>query len=391
MQVASSDSRIESIDIARGLVMIIMALDHARDLLHVHALTQNPLDLSTASEILFFTRWITHLCAPTFVFLAGTSAYLFLQRSGWPKTRRYLLSRGLLLILLEFTGVNFVMWFDFQFRTLLFEVIAAIGFGYIILGLLLRLPDRYLALFGFLIVCFQGFILEIPFTEGSIVKSFVNAIFSITVIPVSSQSMFGIVYPPLPWLSVLLLGFAAGRLFKEPVLSRKCKLTTIGVAALLLFVLIRSISSYGDIPWAKQKDNLYTFLSFINVSKYPPSSLFILLMLGLTCIILALSENAGGKVSKILRVYGQTPLFYFIIHFAILHTIMLITMILEGYHFSDLNFGSFNPGRPKGESGIELRAVYIVWISVVIAMYPLCKWYGRYKVKNSENRFLRFL
>lgn len=383
--------RILSIDIVRGLVMIIMALDHTRDLIHVTSITQQPTDLLTTNPALFFTRWITHLCAPTFVFLSGTSAYLSFKNKNIGETRRFLLSRGLSLIILEFTLVNFGLWFDIHFNVFLFNVIGAIGVGFISLSLLLKTSVKTIAILGLSIIFLHNLTPLIPFAETSLLKKILMPFFAPGALPIGEGRMFVMGYPPIPWLGVMLIGFAAGKLFELPAAQRKSNFLKIGLVSLTLFIIIRGINIYGDsIQWATQKNSLYTFLSFMNVTKYPPSLVFCLVTLGIMFIILSLVEGMKNKFTEITTVYGKVPLFYFLVHWYILHPIMFLIVFLQGYKSSDLLFG-FNLGRPKGISGVNLLYTYLIWIGIVIMLYPLCKWYGRYKENHKEKKWLRYL
>ncbi|MBS1654575.1 MAG: DUF1624 domain-containing protein, partial [Bacteroidetes bacterium] len=372
-------------DFTRGLVMIIMALDHVRDLIHVDAVTQSPTNLATTTPLLFFTRWITYLCAPIFVFLAGTSAYIsFKRKNDFKQSRNFLLKRGLWLVLLEFTVVNFVMFFDTGFHTYIFEVIAAIGFGFIILSLLLRISPQNIALTGLLIICCHNLLPLIPFSEGSVIKTILTPFFAPGLIPISAHTNLIMGYPPIPWLGIMLIGFASGRLFELPVQQRKKLFIRIGTVALLAFIIIRFINIYGDsVPWSSQKNAVFTFLSFMNVTKYPPSLVFDLVTLGIMFFILFIGEIVSGRLAAIVTVYGKVPLAYFIVHFFLIHITMVIVMLLQGFHWNQLDFVSGSFGRPKGvESGLPLWAIYILWIGIVAVLYLPCKWYANYKMNN---------
>jgi uncharacterized membrane protein len=203
--------------------------------------------------------------------------------------------------------------------------------------------------------------------------------------------MFVMGYPPIPWLGIMLTGFAAGKLFQRPGIERKRIFLRIGLASIALFVIIRAINIYGDsVGWRHQPTALFTFLSFMNVTKYPPSLVFCLVTLGIMFLILSLVEGTTNRFAKITITYGQVPLFYFLIHWYILHPIMFMIVFLQGYKTSDLLFG-FNLGRPKGTSGVSLWYVYLIWILVVIMLYPLCKLYGKYKENHKEKKWLRYL
>jgi uncharacterized membrane protein len=307
-----SMKRITSIDVARGVVMIIMTLDHIRDFIHVDSLGRNATNLATTSTGLFFTRWITHLCAPTFMFLAGVSAFLTLQRAGLQETRKFLLSRGLFLILLELTIVNFGVWWDVHFNVFMFNVIAAFGTGFIVLGLLIKLPAKAIGIIGLVIIATHNLTPFIPFAETSMLKKVLMPFFAPGAIPLGQGRVFLMAYPPIPWLGILFVGYATGRFFLMDVFKRKSLFLTIGSIAILLFICIRFINIYGDsVIWSHQKNNLFTVLSFINLTKYPPSLDFCLLFVGILFLILAIMENVDNKFTRFTMVYGKVPLFYF--------------------------------------------------------------------------------
>jgi uncharacterized membrane protein len=384
--------RISSIDVVRGVVMVIMALDHVRDLLHVNSATQSPTDLATTTPLLFFTRWITHLCAPTFVFLAGTSAFLVYQRKGAAVTRTFLLTRGLGLILLEFTVVNFALFFDIGFHTVMFEVIATIGFGFVVLSFMMKVPVRIMAGCGLLILfCHELFPL-IPFGTDSVATLILGPFFNPGAFALSPGRFFVVAYPPFPWLGIMLTGFAAGKLFEFPAERRKKIFALTGAGALLLFGVLRFVNVYGDpAPWGVQRDWVYTILSFMNVTKYPPSLLFCLVTLGIMFLMLALAERATASVTVITSVYGKVPLFYFVVHFYLIHTILLMVLLWQGFSWGDLTFASGSFGRPPDvPSGISLAGIYGVWIGVVLILYRPCQWFGKYKT-GKPNSWLRYV
>lgn len=372
-------NRIEKIDIVRGIVMVIMALDHVRDMLHIDAISQSPTDLNTTTPILFFTRWITHLCAPTFVFLAGTSAFLYFSKTkSVTLTRSYLIKRGFILILLEFTVINFGLFFDARFHTLLFQVIATIGFGMIILGLLTPFSPKTLGIIGILIIVLHNLTPLIPFAEGSVIKTIFTPFFSPTAFPLFSGITFIMGYPPVPWLGILLIGYATGKYFLE---SSNRVFLKFGIISIGLFLLLRLLNIYGDpVPWSTQKSFVFTLLSFFNISKYPPSLLFSLITLGIMFLLIVFAEKINEKVKHILIIFGKVPLFYFIVHFYLIHIITLAVLFAQGFSWSQLSFASGTFGRPQIiESGISLGWVYLVWTLVVFLMYFPSKWYAAYK------------
>lgn len=386
-------NRITSIDITRGIVMIIMALDHTRGLLHIDSLSQTPTDLSTTTPLLFFTRWITHLCAPTFVFLAGTSVYLALKnQTSISESRIFLVKRGLWLIFLEFSFVNFGVFFDLGFHTLLFEVIAAIGVSLILLSLLLKSSLKVVASLGVGILVLHNLFPLIPFPDNSLLKTVLSPLFSFSFFPLSEQISLIISYPPIPWLGIMLVGFASGKLFEFSTIKRKNMFLKIGVSLVLFFVLLRFSNVYGDpVAWATKQDPMFTFLSFMNVTKSPPSLLFCSVTLGCMFLILAIAEHAKGWLMNIAAHYGKAALFYFLVHFYLIHIILIGMLFMQGFSWEELNFSALTFGRPTGmQSGVSLWLVYSIWIAVVGALYIPCRWFVTYKT-NHKQWWLRYL
>lgn len=367
--------------------MIIMALDHVRDLMHINSITQNPTDLLTTTPLLFFTRFVTHFCAPTFVFLAGTSAYLsFINRNNVTQSRSFLIKRGLWLIVLEFSIVNLGLFFDLGFHTFLFQVIATIGFGFIVLAFLLKLSSKTIGLIGLGIIFCHNLLPLIPFADGSMIKTLLSPFFVTALFSLAPHANFIMAYPPVPWLGIMLAGFATGKILILAGDIRKNVLLKIGLSALLLFAILRFINIYGDpSTWSRQKDGLYTFLSFINVTKYPPSLLFSLITLGVMFLVLAFTDRVNNGFTKVVSVYGKVPLFYFVVHFYLIHVSMIAMMFLQGFNWSDLSFASGIFGRPPGvQSGVELWAIYLIWIGVVVILYKPCVWFGKYKAEHNQ-------
>ncbi len=367
--------------------MIIMALDHTRDFLHVSSLEQNP--LLSPDPTLFFTRWVTHLCAPTFVFLSGVSVFLTLKRSNSiSEMRKHLLIRGLLLIIMDFTIVNFGIWFDLHFNIFLWNVLSAIGFGLIILAFLLQINAKIIGTIGLLIIFLHN---ALPFILPENIQKTLGFLFSSVVFPFKG-SLLIIGYPPIPWLGILLTGFGAGNLFLKEVATRKKIFLSIGISAILLFLALRWMNIYGDPNlWNDQKTGMMSFLSFMNVTKYPPSLLFCLITLGIMFVVFYFVEGAQNRFMKITSVYGKVPLFYFLVHWYIIHPVLFLILLMQGFSFSEFSFVD-RFGRPQNvESGVSLFWVYFFWMLLVIIMYPLCRWYFKYKSAHKEKKWLRYL
>jgi uncharacterized membrane protein len=301
-----------------------------------------------------------------------------------------------ILIVLEFTIINFALSFDPQFRLLIFEVIATIGAGFILLSQLSRLPSKILLALALLIVFGHDWLPPSPPMAPNQTSIFLmpllrSLFFSPGGFQVTPHLLIVIAYPILPWLGIMLSGFAAGRLFEKPVRERKRLFLRLGLSALGLFIVLRALNVYGDpIEWSVQKNPVFTLLSFLNVNKYPPSLLFSLVTVAGLLLVLAAAEQRDNRITRVLMVYGRAPLFYFIVHLYLIHLIMFIVVFSQGYHPGDLQFGPFQFGRPAVGGGLPIWAVYVIWIAVVIVMYPLCRWYGRYKATHPEKTWLRY-
>lgn len=389
----SLNQRIQSIDIVRGIVMVIMALDHIRDLMHITSLTQSPTDLNSTTPALFFTRWITYLCAPTFVFLSGTSAYLSMKKRGdMESTRKFLLKRGLWLILMEFTLVNFALWFDFHFRILMLQVIAAIGAGFIILSFLLKVNVKTIAVVSLIIIFSHNLLQFLPQINNKMLSLLLNIFFIPGPQVVSKNFIFFTAYPVIPWVVILLLGFSCGRIFESDKRYQKKFLLSSGIIAVTVFVILRFINVYGDaFPWSQQKNAVMTIISFFNVTKYPPSLQFDLLFLGIMFLLLWVTSDLSGWLQKVFSVYGKVPMFYYLVHLYVIRLPVFIMVFAQGFHWRDLLFGPFQFGRPATNSGLRLPEIYLVWLLIVALLYPLCKWYGNYKMQHREKQWLRYL
>jgi uncharacterized membrane protein len=380
--------RISSIDLVRGIIMIIMALDHTRDFFHADANVFQPTDLTKTNPILFFTRWITHFCAPTFVFLSGTAARISLQRKSKKELSMFLLTRGLWLVILEFTIVRFGILFNLYYDFVIMQVIWVIGTSMIVLSALVFLPEMVIGILGLIFIlghnAFDAHPLD-PTDSGYTIWAILR---QTGAIPLDANHLVLAFYPLIPWLGIMLVGYAIGKWYTREydATQRRKQLLTAGIIAVLLFIVLRFINIYGDpAPWSTQKNIVFTILSFINCTKYPPSLLYTLMTLGPVLIILSWMEGKELNFLKPALVFGRVPLFYYVLHFYLIHTISLISyMIINDKSLSevDFHFGNAFGGIPTGW-GYSLGIVYIAWISVVVALYPVCKWYNRYKSTHS--------
>ena len=326
-------TRIESIDILRGIVMIIMALDHARDYFHLGAFANDPTDLETTTPILFFTRFITHFCAPIFVFLAGTSAYLYGAKKSKKDLSRFLFTRGVWLIFLELVLNNFIWWFDIKYGFINLQILWAIGFSMIALSLLIKLPFKYLLGIGMVIVAGHN-LLDGIVAEGYSPSAFLwYFLHQQQFLPISQTRIIFFNYPILAWIGVMVLGYCFGKLYKKDLdkQERKKWLLKLGVGSLILFFLLRGINIYGDLhPWEIQESTTFTILSFFNITKYPPSLVFILFTVGLGILFLYFIENLKTPITNFLLVYGRVPFFYYFLHMLLIHLVAILGLIITG-------------------------------------------------------------
>ncbi|MGK2864957.1 MAG: DUF1624 domain-containing protein [Chitinophagaceae bacterium] len=392
----AKSNRIESIDIVRGLAMIIMALDHVRDYFHFSANTDDPLNFATTTPFLFFTRWITHFCAPIFVFLSGTSIYLQSLRKTKKELSTFLITRGLWLIFIEFAVISLAWTFNPQYNFIPLQVIWAIGICMILLGLLIWLPYKIILLLGLMIVWGHNW-LDRYDTEAWASGFWWDLVHHAYFTPYSFAPGHNviIVYPFLPWLGVMMLGFCTGIFFKSnysPEQRRKIFIS-IGSLLIVIFIALRSMNIYGDpYPWMVQKNGFFTFLSFINVHKYPPSLLFLCITIGPAFFLLAFFEKIKNAFTGIIRIYGRAAFFYYILHLYLIHLLDMIFFFIRGYNLEEAtNTGQFPFYFVVPGEGFGLAGVYVVWAFVVVTLFPLCKRYNTYKTHHKEKRWLSYL
>lgn len=387
------NTRIASIDAMRGMVILIMAIDHIRDLLHTTALTNDPLDLATTSPALFLTRWITHLCAPVFVFLAGTSAYLTcISQNNLSKTKSFIRSRGIWLMILEVTIIGFGVWFDVYFRTILFQVIFVIGAGFFILSFLLRIPARILGMIGIGIIVLHNLSVFVKIDKTTPLGFIWTLLLDSGFFKLGEDRGLLIGYAVLPWLGIMLLGFGFGQVFTYKAEKQKRILLASAGIALTLFVLLRFFNLYGDRnDWSQQASWIHSVFSFIKVTKYPPSLLYACMTLGIMFVILWFMNSKSGSVIDFLVVYGKVPLFFYILHWYIIHLSMFVMLWLQGAKWEDVHFGLMEFGRPATGFGLSLPYMYVYWLSLVVFMFPLCRWFGKYKAKNKHITWLKYM
>ena len=386
--------RINSIDFLRGLIMVVMALDHTRDFFHVTAMTADPLDPSTTTPLLFFTRWITHYCAPGFVFLSGVSAYLASLKKSRKEASLFLIKRGLWLIIAELTLINFGVFFNPGFNFIMLQVIWAIGCSMILLGIISRISPKLVLALGVLLFFGHNILdyLSLPRTgaTGNLWNIFFRAN---AFIPLGANHLVGAFYAILPWTGVMFMGYSIGHWFVPAfeAAKRKKLLLITGISLIALFFILRITNLYGDPEDFKSGKNLTTTIySLLDTNKYPPSLQFLCMTLGPACILLALLEGVRGRVVDFFTVYGKVPFFYYILHFYLLHILAVIVFFATGHTTSQI----VDPNVPfyfrPQNFGYGLGVVYIIWLSVVLLLYYPCRWFAKYKM-NHKQWWLRYL
>jgi uncharacterized membrane protein len=377
MPASYKNSRVLCIDILRGIVMVIMALDHTRDFFS--GFRFSPTDLSHASTPMFLTRWITHFCAPVFIFLSGTSAFLSAQNKSKPELAKFLLARGIWLIILEVTIVHFAWDFNWDYSNIFLQVIWAIGWSMIFLSALIFLPVAAIFFISMALIIGHNTLDRISAASFGPHAGWWTVLHEVGTIPLGEANGIFVLYPMIPWVGVMAAGYCFGALFMMPERIRNQNINAIGAGAIVLFVILRLFNNYGDPdPWAYQGNWHHTILSFINCEKYPPSLLFLLMTLGPAILLLPQLEKMRNTAGRFFTVFGKVPLFYYIMHLFVLHGMALLTAVALGFpatYFTESTH-SF-AGKPHW--GYSLPAVYMWWMLAIAILYIPCFWYMQIK------------
>lgn len=375
-------TRLAAIDALRGLVMLFMLVDHVRETWFLHMQVTDPVDANTVDPALFFTRLLSTFCAPTFVALTGLSAWLYGQSHSKYETSMFLLKRGLFLMFLELTFVGFAWTAQFPPQTFWLQVIWAIGVSMIALAALLHLPRMWQFIVGGIIVCGHNLLDPIVLTPESPFYAPWAMLHQRAVIDLGGGLIAKTTYPVLAWIGVILLGYAAGPWFSRDTDSgqRIRRLVLLGTGMLVAFVLLRWANVYGDKPWFHADSDLRTVMSFLSMTKYPPSLLFLLPTVGTGALLLALFEKLENhKALPYLAIFGGAPMFFYLFHLYVLKTLYLIALAIYG--------------PTKGEVfGVD--NVSTVWIWVAILLVPLylpTRWFAGLKQRRRDIWWLRYL
>lgn len=384
-------TRIESIDLLKGLVMIIMALDHVRDYFHYSGFFFDPTDPIKTTLPIYFTRFITNFCAPAFSFLAGLSAFMVGKRKSKNELSQFLIKRGLWLIFAEIVILRFAWQFDSNFSFLGLQVIWVLGISMIFLAWLIHLPLNYLLVFS--CICIFGHnLLDTVHFDGSMLWSFIH---EQHFFPNIANRTIVFAYPILPWFAVMSLGYYFGSFYDSSIEPQRRKkiFNIIGISAWILLLILRFTNIYGNLLPREYYGNFSeNLISFLNLTKYPPSLSFLLLTLGATLLFLANTEKLKGRIVDFFCVFGRVPFFYYIIHVYLIHLFALIAAQVTGFGWKTMILKTpvwLSPDL-KGY-GFSLPIVYLVWIGLIVILYPICKKFDRYKQGNKDKWWLSYL
>jgi uncharacterized membrane protein len=378
----AKNGRVGSIDLLRGTVMIVMALDHVRDYFHYGAFLYSPTDLSRTSVPLFLTRWITHFCAPVFVFLAGISARLYGMKRSRQELSFFLFTRGAWLVFVELFILSLFRTFNPSYPFFNLQVIWAIGICMIVLSALIYMSRRQILSIGLVLIVAHN-LLDPVHLPGTGAASFLWSVLHDPGAFTFGHFTLSVKYPVLPWIGIMSVGYFMGDWY-APVCDqtrRRLILFLLGYGAVAVFIILRFSNWYGDAaPWSVQKNAVFSVLSFLNVTKYPPSLLYTLMTLGPALIFLAFTEGRLNAWTSKIALFGRVAMFYYLAHILLIHLLALAAAVISGYRWSDmvLSVGVDDTPGLKGY-GFDLWVVYGVWIGLILILYPLCKWFDRYK------------
>lgn len=382
--------RIESLDILKGMVIIFMALDHTRDYFHIDSFLFDPADPEKSNLILFFTRWITHYCAPAFSFLAGISAFLVGRRNSKNELTSFLLKRGVWLIFLELFVVYFGWSFNIHFNHFGLLVIWSLGISMIFLATIIHLSMKNILILSIVIIFGHNLLDNIHFNQN-LLWSILHERGSFTLF---DSIKIRVTYPIIPWIGVMSLGYYFGKFYDKDVTPeyRQKLFTKIGLACIAGFLIIRSINLYGNSdPWIAFDTFSQTLISFMNPSKYPPSLSFLLMTLGPSLLFLGNSENLKGRLVDFCARFGKVPFFFYIFHIYTIHLVAGILAELTGFGFESMILNGFvSTNQQLIGFGVNLGWVYAVWLVIILMLYPLCKKFSNYKLNHKEKWWLSY-
>lgn len=385
-----SRTRIESIDLLKGLVMVVMVLDHARDYFHYSAFFFDPTDPELTTWPIYITRWVTNFCAPAFSFLAGLSAYLVGKRKSPAALSQFLLKRGLWLVFIEVVVISFGWKFDLTFHHIGLQTIWSLGVSMIVLAGLIHLPRSVILAFSCILIFGHNLLDSIHF-DGSVLWSVLHETHKFE----WGGHVIRLAYPLIPLVGVMSLGYVFGSLYDPSfeAARRKRILNQVGIRSLVLFLGLIILNQYGDpVRWTHYPTISQTLMSIFDTTKYTPSLLFLLITLGPSFLFLANSETWKGRWVQFFCTFGRVPFFFYILHIYLLHFLALWAARFTGFGWKMWGMPTFvtRVDELKG-FGFPLWVVYVVWIGTVLLLYPLCKKFDAYKQANKEKSWLSYL
>ena len=375
--------------------MIIMALDHVRDYFFFGSFTSNPENLDSTTPLLFYTRIITHYCAPVFVLLTGTSAYLYGAKKNKRDLSKFLFTRGIWLIFLEIVVNNFIWFFDPSYSLIVLQVIWAIGFSMLFLSGIIYFSNMIISIIGLAIICLHN-LFDIFVFEGQSLDAIVwYFLHQQSEIKISEHVILFFGYPVIPWIGLMALGYVIGSLYtKYQTKERTSLLMKLGIYSVLAFIILRLTNFYGEANHFVIQENItFSFMALFNTTKYPPSLLYLLMTIGPSFILLSVIEKYKNKITDFFIVFGRVPLFYYFSHVFIIHITAIIFLIIESKDYSimiNMNPLLTNQRNQLMEYGYPLWVVYLVWVFVILILYPICYKYMKYK-SNSKKWWLSYL
>jgi len=382
--------RIESLDILKGVVIIFMALDHTRDYFHAGSFLFDPADPEKSNLILFFTRWITHYCAPAFSFLAGISAFLVGRKKSKPELTSFLLKRGIWLIFIELFVVYFGWSFNIHFNHFGLLVIWSLGISMIFLAAIIHLSMKNILILSVVIIFGHNLLDNIHFDQN-LFWAILHERGNFTLF---DHIKIRVTYPIIPWIGVMSLGYYFGKFYDKDVRPeyRQKLFTKIGLACIAGFLMVRGINLYGNSdPWIAFDTFSQTLISFMDPSKYPPSLSYLLMTLGPSLLFLGNSENLKGRSVDFFATFGKVPFFFYIIHIYAIHLLASILAELTGFGFKSMVLNGFvSTNQQLIGYGVNLAWVYAVWLFILVMLYPICKKFSHYKLNHKEKWWLSY-
>ncbi|MBI3403767.1 MAG: DUF1624 domain-containing protein [Acidobacteria bacterium] len=379
-------ARVESIDVLRGIVMILMALDHVRDFFGIAADLTNP---ARASAALFFTRWITHLCAPTFFLLVGTGAFLSRGRRSTRALSRFLLTRGIWLIVLELTVLRcFGYQFNVDYRLTFLIILWALGWSMVTLAGLVHLPVAAITVFGVATIALHNLLDPVRAASFGAFAPLWTILHVQNMVVNTPRFAVFVAYPLVPWIAVSAAGYGFGQVFTWEPDRRRRFLLQLGIGLTLGFIVLRFVNVYGNpVRWSTQASAMRTMLSFLNTTKYPPSLLYLMMTIGPASLILWMLEGGTPTFLKPALTFGKVPLFYFMLHLPLIHLVAVAVCAARygaaHWMFESARLDQYPYTRPPGW-GYSLPVVYAIWIGIVLALYPLCVWFAGVKQRRRD-------